>query len=99
MMVQNTTRRLSASIHRIGMVAVLPVLLLTTLLTACGASGPTPTPVPDDITIITPPTVLKPFALTTSSNTPFTAENFKGKVTVVAFGYTHCPDVCPITLG
>lgn len=25
-------------------------------------------------------------------------ENFAGKVVVVNFGYTHCPDVCPTTL-
>ena len=24
--------------------------------------------------------------------------DFKGKVTVVFFGYTHCPDVCPTTM-
>jgi protein SCO1/2 len=27
-----------------------------------------------------------------------TLADFKGKVTVVFFGYTHCPDVCPTTL-
>ena len=27
-----------------------------------------------------------------------TMADFKGKVTVVFFGYTHCPDVCPTTL-
>jgi protein SCO1/2 len=26
-------------------------------------------------------------------------EEFRGKVVVVAFGYTHCPDVCPMTLA
>jgi protein SCO1/2 len=26
-------------------------------------------------------------------------EDFRGKVVVVAFGYTHCPDVCPMTLA
>ncbi len=26
-------------------------------------------------------------------------EDFKGKVAVVFFGYTHCPDVCPSTLA
>jgi len=25
-------------------------------------------------------------------------DEFKGKVTVVFFGYTHCPDVCPTTM-
>jgi len=28
-----------------------------------------------------------------------TLADFKGKVTVVFFGYTHCPDVCPTTLA
>lgn len=26
-------------------------------------------------------------------------DDFKGKVVVVFFGYVHCPDVCPITMG
>jgi protein SCO1/2 len=30
---------------------------------------------------------------------PRTLADFKGKVTVVFFGYTHCPDVCPGTLA
>ena len=29
---------------------------------------------------------------------PRTLDEFKGKVTVVFFGYTHCPDVCPTTM-
>lgn len=29
---------------------------------------------------------------------PRTLADFKGKVTVVFFGYTQCPDVCPTTL-
>lgn len=28
-----------------------------------------------------------------------TLADFRGKVVVVSFGYTHCPDVCPMTLA
>jgi protein SCO1 len=30
---------------------------------------------------------------------PVTAEDFKGKVVALYFGYSHCPDVCPTTLA
>lgn len=30
---------------------------------------------------------------------PRTLDDFRGKVTVVFFGYTQCPDVCPTTLA
>ncbi len=29
---------------------------------------------------------------------PVTAADFKGKVVMLYFGYTQCPDVCPLTL-
>jgi protein SCO1/2 len=30
---------------------------------------------------------------------PVTAEKWRGKIVVLYFGYTHCPDVCPATLA
>jgi protein SCO1 len=30
---------------------------------------------------------------------PRSVADFRGKVVVVAFGFTHCPDVCPTTLA
>jgi len=36
--------------------------------------------------------------LTDQDGKPRTLADFKGKVTVVFFGYTQCPDVCPTTM-
>ena len=38
-------------------------------------------------------------ALTDQNGKPRTLADFKGKVTVVFFGYTQCPDVCPTTMA
>lgn len=37
--------------------------------------------------------------LTGHDGKPRTLEDFRGKVVVVFFGFTHCPDVCPSTLA
>ncbi|HEX8477299.1 MAG TPA: SCO family protein [Telluria sp.] len=38
------------------------------------------------------------FALTDHNGKPRTIADFKGKVIVMFFGYTQCPDVCPTTM-
>lgn len=38
------------------------------------------------------------FTLTDQNGQPVTQEVFKGKWTAVFFGYTYCPDFCPLTL-
>ncbi len=38
-------------------------------------------------------------SLTDADGRPRTLADFRGKVTVVFFGYTQCPDVCPTTLA
>lgn len=39
------------------------------------------------------------FSLTDHNGQPRTLADFKGKLVVVFFGYTQCPDVCPTSLG
>jgi protein SCO1 len=39
-----------------------------------------------------------PFQLTDQNGKTVTDKNLKGKPTLIFFGYTHCPDVCPTSL-
>jgi protein SCO1/2 len=39
------------------------------------------------------------FILADASGKLHSLADFRGKVTVLFFGYTHCPDVCPTTLA
>lgn len=39
------------------------------------------------------------FKLTDHNGTPRTLADFRGKVVLLFFGYTHCPDVCPTTMA
>ncbi len=38
------------------------------------------------------------FDLTADNGKPMTAADLRGKYVLMYFGYTHCPDVCPLTL-
>ena len=44
------------------------------------------------------PKTIADFQLTDNSGQPFSRLNLQGKPTLVFFGFTHCPDVCPTTL-
>ena len=39
-----------------------------------------------------------PFALVDNTGTPVTDEDFRGRLMMITFGYTFCPDVCPMSL-
>jgi protein SCO1/2 len=41
----------------------------------------------------------KGFSLTDHTGKPRTLADYKGKVAIVFFGYTQCPDVCPTTMA
>lgn len=51
------------------------------------------------ITAIDPPRVLSDFTLTRQDSTPFSLSELRGHMALIYFGYTHCPDVCPLTLA
>ncbi len=42
---------------------------------------------------------LAPFDLLDENGNPFDQQDLQGKWSLLFFGYTHCPDICPITLA
>ena len=48
--------------------------------------------------VATPAAIGGPFQLTDQSGQAVTEKNLKGRPTLIFFGFTHCPDVCPTSL-
>jgi len=69
-------------------------VLAAAVLGGCGGSGPS-----FKNTDITGADYGKDFTLTDQSGKTRTLADFRGKVVVMFFGYTRCPDVCPTTLA
>ena len=45
------------------------------------------------------PKTLAPFTTVDHENNPFTLDDLRGKWSLLFFGFTHCPDICPVTLA
>lgn len=50
-------------------------------------------------TVINPPLPVTDFSLPTANNENFRLSDQQGNIVLLFFGYTSCPDVCPITLA
>ena len=48
--------------------------------------------------VTAPAAIGGPFQLTDQSGATFTDKNLQGRPSLIFFGFTHCPDVCPTSL-
>jgi len=49
--------------------------------------------------LIDPPVPAADFSLTDHNGNPFRLGDQRGKIVLLFFGYTYCPDVCPVTMS
>ena len=76
-----------------GLVRGFFALSIVALLSACSPNQPKFNSID-----ITGANYAKGFAIQDSAGQERKLTDFKGKVVVVFFGYTQCPDVCPTTM-
>lgn len=73
------------------------ILLARSAATAESLATATPVPVPG-FTVLSTPRSVQNFALPASTGRIMRLSDFSGRYTLLFFGYTHCPDICPLTL-
>lgn len=82
---------------------VLLLLLMAVLLalrqhTITSENTALPDATPYQGTEIDPPLLLNDFAMPASTGQTLHLSDFRGKWVMLFFGFTHCPDICPVTL-
>ena len=73
-------------------------MVLALVLSGCGPQAQTGAP-KFQLTDVTGAPFGKALALTDHTGKPRTLADFQGKVIVLFFGFTQCPDICPTTLA
>lgn len=75
----------------VALVLLVGVMLATTNLRR-------PPPAPELASYLETPMALPVFELVDARGARFTREELRGRFTLLFFGFTNCPDVCPLTL-
>jgi protein SCO1/2 len=85
-MTASTPATRSPAFARAGLIAILVLVAAIPLAALWGAFGPYAHRAPD-------------FTLTDQSGAPFKLSAQIGRPVAILFGYTHCPDECPLALA
>jgi protein SCO1/2 len=83
----------------------IPILIIAVVL-AVGAAGAgawfaarlNAPELPEHARILSAPRALPEVPATDHTDRPFSRHDYEGRWTVVFFGFTYCPDICPATL-
>jgi protein SCO1/2 len=79
----------------VAITAVLLLIVAAGLLLRAIISTPE---LPLHATVLSTPAPIAEFTLADHDGQAFTKESFRGHWSLVFFGFTNCPDICPITL-
>jgi protein SCO1/2 len=89
---------------KIGNFRLIVLAMLVGLLSAAAGislwkvmQGP-PQPSTATLMVLPEPRVIADFALIDDRGEPFSLDNLRGQWSLIFFGFTNCPDVCPSTL-
>lgn len=85
-----------SAIRGLGLRGLIAVFVATLVLAACGREDARHKFQSTDITGVEWGT---DFHLTDHNGTPRSLTDFRGKVVMLYFGYTNCPDMCPMALA
>jgi protein SCO1/2 len=87
--------RRAMTLHPRSRTRFVPALLAAFALAACGSGSST---APSERPPLEGATIGGPFSLVDKDGKTVTWEDFKGKYRIVYFGYTFCPDACPLDM-
>lgn len=85
-------------IRRMPILSRISVFAVALAVAACGGSQPADQAAIAACKSRSSAAVGGPFSLTAHNGAPTTEANFKGRKALVFFGYTYCPDICPVVL-
>ena len=88
---------MTARLIRIGVIAIVAFALGLVLARAILPGAPK-TPATELVTVLPQPRALPSLALVRHDGSALDTSFFRGHWTLVFFGFTQCPDVCPTTL-
>ncbi len=94
--------KLGNSENRFGLIVLTGVITLIALVIFSmdfSSQTEAPNSTTENATLLKTPRPITDFNLISHLEAPYTSESLKGKWTILSFGYTSCPDVCPTALA